>query len=98
VGLLFTEKREQSAEQEGEKERKKNRCYMCDNCRDDIERAKNDKEGFYQHVHLEHNMWNYIFYLVYLKHKSREEVEEVEEVILEQWRNNRTDWLPAPRA
>jgi len=43
---------------------------------------------------MEHNLWNYIYYLIYLKNKDRKNLNTIENMIIEQWENNRIEWLP----
>jgi len=49
---------------------------------------KCSNKGFYDHVEMEHNLWNYIYYLIYLKNKERKNLNTIESMIFEQWENN----------
>lgn len=69
-------------------------CFICGEQRNAVEKARNSNKGFYHHVEMEHNLWNYIYYLVYLKNKERKNLNTIESMIIDQWDNNQIEWLP----
>jgi hypothetical protein len=94
VGIIFMEKRKEDQKSEGKKLEVRDVCFICGNQRNSIERARNSNKGFYYHVEMEHNLWNYVYYLVYLKNKERKNLNTIETTIIKQWDNNQIDWLP----
>lgn len=93
VGVIFMEKRKEDQRSEAKNLQIRDVCFICGGLRNSIEKMRNSNKGFYYHVELEHNLWNYIYYLIYLKNKERKNLNTIESMIIEQWENNQIEWL-----
>ena len=69
-------------------------CFVCGCTRNDIERMRNSNKAFFNHVEIDHNIWNYVYYLIYLKNKERKYLNSIENMIIEAWKDNDINWMP----
>ena len=73
-------------------EDKENKCFICGNTRDDIE--KTTEKPFKFHVFYEHNEWNYVFFIAYLKYKKKTEFSGIESYVQKLIDDESVDWIP----
>jgi hypothetical protein len=70
---------------------RKNKCFICDVSKDDLEK---DRGNFHDHVHNEHNIWNYINYMISLKFSDPQDLNAINSYTLEQIENKYSKWIP----
>ncbi|EGR30656.1 mir domain protein [Ichthyophthirius multifiliis] len=68
-------------------------CFICGLNREILD----EKIGFYQHIKIEHNMWNYIYFKAYLKYKNQQQFNGNENYIWNKIEMFDLSWIPIRR-
>ncbi|CAK93344.1 unnamed protein product (macronuclear) [Paramecium tetraurelia] len=68
------------------------KCFICSLERNEID--SKTKNGWYQHIYLEHNVYHMLFYLIYIKKKPITECNQLEKYIKDQMENKLSEFLP----
>ncbi|CAD8058778.1 unnamed protein product [Paramecium primaurelia] len=68
------------------------KCFICSLDRNEID--SKTKNGWYQHIYLEHNVYHMLFYLIYIKKKPITECNQLEKYIKDQMENRSSEFLP----
>ena len=71
-----------------------NNCFICSLPRTTFDNIPN---GFHDHKHKEHFVWNYVYFLYNVRFKSRQRLMGMELYVSEQNENN-IMWMPLMRS
>ncbi|KAJ1496008.1 hypothetical protein T484DRAFT_1761038 [Baffinella frigidus] len=74
-----------------------NECFICQVERQVFEDPKINT-SFVHHVKKQHNIWHYIAFIIAISLKPKTELTGTEQYVVEELKNNRTDWFPAQRS
>mmetsp|Transcript_22209 Transcript_22209/g.19037 ORF Transcript_22209/g.19037 Transcript_22209/m.19037 type:complete len:420 (-) Transcript_22209:169-1428(-) len=74
------------------------RCFICGKERETFERRSEVKEGFEEHIKIDHYMWNYLFFIAYLKNKEETDYTGIESYISDKLNDNNFSWFPLHKA
>lgn len=59
-----------------------------------MDKKGDNKKGFFYHVKIEHNLWNYLFFISYLKDKETTEYSGFESYVAEKLDKKDISWFP----
>ena len=72
---------------------KNNVCFICGLNKKDIDKSEN-KNDFYEHTKLKHNMLKYLFYIAYINEKQDTELTGIESYVKECLQSRSIKWFP----
>jgi hypothetical protein len=85
----FTELRLKDSEKHYDKV---NRCFICGEEKDDLEKIG---EKFDQHTGEEHNFWNYVYYIIKLKFSDIQDLNAINASVMQRILENDISWIPS---
>lgn len=73
----------------------KNRCYICNL---DRHKFENMVGGFENHIHEDHNLWDYLYFMYAVRKKDETEYNGMESYVASKIENFDITFMPAHRA
>lgn len=72
----------------------KNVCPICGKEKQDFEKKR---ISFSRHIHLEHDIWKYVYFLIYMRLKDSQEYNGIEDQIQRMNSQDKLSWMPDMR-
>ena len=74
---------------------KNNNCFICGLKKHELNKLYSHEEGFYEHIKLDHYLWNYIFTIFSLMKKNPKDLISVDKNILKNYKKGiYSAWIP----
>ena len=72
-----------------------NKCFICGISKNDLNKIYSHEEGFYEHIKLDHYLWNYIFSIFSIVKKNPKNLMSADKNIFENYKKGMySAWVP----